>query len=122
MAHATSLGKAMLAFLPDEEVERIAETSRLPKRTANTIDSLSQLWPELGMIRERGYAIDEEENEAGARCVGVPIFDHQGNVVAALSISGPASRLSAAEVEKLGAALVAASQQISQGMGYQERH
>ena len=122
MAHATSLGKAMLAFLPDEEVERIAETSNLPKRTANTIDSLSQLWPELGMIRERGYAIDEEENEAGARCVGVPIFDHQGNVVAALSISGPASRLSAAEVEKLGAALVAASQQISQGMGYQERH
>lgn len=121
MAHATALGKAILAFLPKEEIERIAKTTNLPRCTANTLDSLSQLEPELEMIRERGYAQDREENEEGARCVGVPIFDHRGGVIAALSISGPAFRLSAARIEKMGAALAAAGQQISQEMGCGDR-
>lgn len=117
MAHTTSLGKAMLAFLPEEEAERIAQDSGLPKRTDSTIDSLPQLKKELAIIRQRGYALEEGENEEGARCVGAPILDRRGNVVAALSIAGPAFRSTAADVEQMGAALVAATRQISRVLG-----
>lgn len=118
LPHATSLGKAMLAFLPQEEVERIALASNLPKRTANTITCLPQLKHELETIRQRGYAIDEGENEEGARCVGAPIFDRRGNVVAALSIAGPAFRSPATGIEDMGTALMSAALQISQGLGH----
>jgi IclR family acetate operon transcriptional repressor len=118
MPHATSLGKAILAFLPEEEVERIAGATGLPRRTANTICSLPQLKQELASTRQRGYAIDDGENEEGARCVGAPIFDRRGNVSAALSVSGPAFRTSAVDIEDLGTALAAAALQISRGLGY----
>ncbi len=119
MPHATSLGKAMLAFLPEEEVERIALACNLPKRTAKTITSLSQLKHELETIRQRGFAIDDGENEEGARCIGAPIFERRGNVVAALSIAGPAFRSPATGIDDMGTALMAAALQISREMGYE---
>jgi IclR family transcriptional regulator, KDG regulon repressor len=116
--HATSLGKAMLAFLPQEEVSHIIETTGLPVRTARTICTLSRLQEELVGIRQRGYAVDDSENEEGARCVGVPILGHRGRAIAAISVSGPASRLSADEIERLGLALVEVSSEISHRLGY----
>lgn len=114
--HATSLGKAMLAFLPHEDVEHIVARTGFPERTDRTISSLPQLQDELEEIRRRGYAVDNEENEEGARCVGVPIFDHRGNVAAAMSISGPALRSSAGQIEEMSLALLEASAQISQSV------
>jgi IclR family acetate operon transcriptional repressor len=119
--HATSVGKAMLAFLPEKEVERIVHATGLPKRTDKTITSHGRLKEELAMIRQRGYAIDNGENEEGARCVGAPIFDHRGGVVAAVSVSGPAFRTSMKEIEELGLALLDVTSQISQKMGYVEQ-
>ena len=119
--HATSLGKAMLAFLPDEDVVHIVAHTEFPERTSKTVSSLSQLQEELEEIRRRGYAVDNEENEEGARCVGVPIFDHRGNVAAALSISGPALRSSTEQIEEMGSALLQASAQISQMVGSSAR-
>lgn len=115
--HATSLGKAMLAFLPHEDVEHIVARTGFPERTNRTISSLPQFQDELEEIRRRGYAVDNEENEEGARCVGVPIFDYRGNVAAAMSISGPALRSSAGQIEEMSSALLEASAQISQSVG-----
>jgi DNA-binding IclR family transcriptional regulator len=118
MPHSTALGKAILAFLPQQEVERILQNTGLPRYTANTIGSRSSLRDELAITRQRGYSIDNGENEEGARCVGAPIFDHRGDVVAAISISGPAVRSSAEEIEGMGTALLEASLHISQRIGY----
>jgi len=116
--HSTSLGKAMLAFLPEEEVERIVNVIGLPKRTEKTISSLRRLREELAIICQRGYAIDTEENEEGACCVGAPILGRQANVVAALSISGPIHHFSPGLIEEIGATLVELTSQISREMGY----
>lgn len=116
--HATSLGKAILAFLPLDEVERIVSQTGFPSRTSKTVCSLSQLQAELENVRHRGYAVDNEENEEGARCVGTPIFDHRGNIAAAISVSGPALRSSAEQIEEMGTALLEVASQISQRIGY----
>jgi DNA-binding IclR family transcriptional regulator len=118
MPHSTALGKAILAFLSQQEIERILQNTGLPRYTASTICSLPRLMQELATTRQRGYSIDNGENEEGARCVGVPILDRRGDVVAAMSISGPAVRSSAEEIEEMGAALIEASSQISQRIGH----
>ncbi len=116
--HCTSLGKAILAFLPDQEVEAIAAATGLPRLTDRTITSIERLREELEVIRTRGYSIDDGENEEGARCIGAPIFNRRGQVVAAISISGPAQHLSQELIETMGAALLDASASISQELGH----
>jgi len=116
--HATSIGKAMLAFLPEKKVDSIIDVTGLPKRTEKTITLLAQLKEELAMIRQRGYAMDNGENEEGARCVGAPIFDRRGDVIAAISISGPAFRSSGQETQEMGVAVLEVTAQISRKIGY----
>lgn len=118
MPHATALGKAMLAFLPEEEVNEIIQTTGLPRRTPRTICTPSRFKEELEAIRQRGYAVDQEENEEGAHCVGVPIFDHRRKPIAAISISGPAIRILTNQIEHIGSALVEVSSDISHRLGY----
>ncbi len=117
--HTTSLGKAMLAFWPEPELEAFLGRGRLRQKTANTIVGPTALKRELARTRERGYAVDDEENELGARCVGAPVFDHRAAVAGAISISGPASRLTFDRLAVVAVSLVAASQQVSERMGYQ---
>lgn len=118
LPHATALGKALLAFLPEEEVNEIIQTTGLPRRTPRTICTPSRFKEELEAIRQRGYAVDHEENEEGALCVGVPIFDHLHRPIAAISISGPAIRILTDQIEHIGSALVEVSSQISNRLGY----
>ena len=92
--HCTSLGKAILAFRPEERVREIAAEHGLPARTDNTITSEEELLDELQTVREQGYALDREENMLGLRCVGVPIR-RNGRVVASISVSGPKRRMNA---------------------------
>jgi len=89
--HCISLGKAMLAQFPDERVHEIIDRHGLPAQTANTITDSQQLEEELREIRERGYAIDDEEMIEGIRCVAAPLTNDK--VVGAISISGPSSRM-----------------------------
>ncbi|MGQ9585394.1 MAG: IclR family transcriptional regulator [Anaerolineae bacterium] len=119
--HSTSLGKAILAYLPEAQMERIIRTTGLPRYTANTICSLPRFREELAAVRERGYAIDNEENQEGARCVGVPVFDRRGCPIAAISISGPALRFSNKEEEEMGRALLEVSAKISRQIGHVAR-
>ncbi|RDI69851.1 IclR family transcriptional regulator [Halopelagius longus] len=89
--HSTSLGKSVLAFLPEEERDAIVDGIDFVRVTPNTITSRTELVEELAAIRERGYALDDEENIEGLRCVAAPVRD--GNkVLGAISISGPSSR------------------------------
>lgn len=91
--HCISLGKAMLAYLPREEVEAIVDRHGLPAYTDQTITSREELFEELDLIRERGYAVDNEEKIEGLRCVAAPVKSVDGEVMSAVSISGPSSRM-----------------------------
>ena len=90
----------MLAFQPKAIIERVISLG-LRKFTPNTITEPSKLRRELSKIRSRGYAVDDAEHQPGLRCVGAPIFDQSGCVFAGISISGPAWKIPASEVENL---------------------
>lgn len=83
--HCTSIGKAVLATLPDAEVRAIAARTGLAARTEHTVTDADTLLAELATVRERGYAEDHEENEPGVRAVGAAVFDHTGEALGALS-------------------------------------
>jgi len=91
--HCTALGKTILAELPEERVDNIVDTHGLPARTENTITDREELKAELAEIRERGYAYDREERLSGLRCVAAPVVPEDGDLVAALSVSGPTTRI-----------------------------
>jgi DNA-binding IclR family transcriptional regulator len=91
--HATALGKAILAHLPESRVEDIVARRDLPARTDNTITDRETLFDELEEVRERGFAVDDEERVAGMRCVGTAVKSESGNVIGAISVSGPTSAL-----------------------------
>ena len=93
--HCTALGKAILAFLPESESNTLLDGYPLVKKTPKTITQKGHLREHLALVREHGVAIDLEENLSGVTCVAAPIFDHGGRVIAALSISGPTSRMNA---------------------------
>ncbi len=117
--HATALGKAILAFLPDEQIETLYPQEELPTCTPHTISTKSLLVDQLREIRERGYALDLEEQEEGVRCVGVPIFDYTLKVIGGLSISGPITRFSEERLEnEIIPIATAAGKELSQRLGY----
>lgn len=97
--HSTSLGKAILAELSSEQVEQIIEQHGLPKRTEATITHTESLYEELEKTRQRGYAIDDEENIPGIRCIGMAIAAPDTDVLGALSISGPSQRMTDERIE-----------------------
>lgn len=86
--HCTGCGKAMLAYLPREEVEQIIDTWGLPHATSNTITDPVHLFEHLAEIRERGYSIDLEEETQGVKCIGMAIRNNEGYATGAISISG----------------------------------
>ncbi|HEU4963377.1 MAG TPA: IclR family transcriptional regulator [Bacilli bacterium] len=91
--HCTGAGKAILAHLPERQVEQIVADRGLTVYTEKTVKDLPELLERLELIRSRGYSIDDEEHELGIRCVAAPIFDHRGKVVAGLSVAGPLMRM-----------------------------
>jgi IclR family acetate operon transcriptional repressor len=115
--HSTALGKAILSCLPRDEIKRLMDRYEWERRTRRTITTVEVFERELERIRQRGYAIDDEENEAGARCVGVPIRGRDSRPIAALSVSGPASRLSQSILGRIGKRLRTAAQKIERQMG-----
>jgi len=118
-AYCTAVGKAMLAELPEAEVANIVRRWGLKAITANTITTASALKAELKAIRSRGYAIDDEEKEEGLRCVGSAVRSHSGKLVAAMSISGPAFRMTKERIPEVGRVLLQAAGDLSVELGYQ---
>jgi IclR family acetate operon transcriptional repressor len=116
-AHASALGKVLLAYLPDAEVDAIVRERGLDRYTANTITDARALREALHRVRLDGFARDEEEIEIGLRCLAAPITDSTGRPTAALAISAPASRLDAAHAEALLPRVKSAAARISRMIG-----
>ncbi len=120
-AHATALGKVLLANLTEQKIKAILEKSqrnnKLEKYTNNTITCKTQLIKELNNIHMLGYAIDKEELEEGLICVAIPIFNQKNEVVASLSASGPASRFKESKVKSYVQTLQKGADAIKQKIG-----
>lgn len=116
--HSTGIGKAILSFLPDKEIDEIIRNKSLPPFTINTITNLKLLMNELRLIREQGYAVDNEENELGIRCVAAPIIDPSKRVIASISISGPSVRITDDRIPELARLVVETSKEICRSLGY----
>lgn len=119
--HASGVGKALLAAMPDGEAEAIVNLRGLAKETSQTVDTLPKLRAELAAIRARGYAIDDEENTVGLRCVAAAVYDEHGCPFAALSLSGPAARMGDSVLAGLGEAVIDAAQRITAQYGGKRR-
>jgi DNA-binding IclR family transcriptional regulator len=98
-AYCTGLGKALLAYTDPRKVREYFEQNGLTRYSDTTIQNLDELMAHLEQIRCQGYAFDQGEHEAEVRCVAVPIFDTNGQAIAALSVSGPAGRLDPLETK-----------------------
>ena len=118
--HVTALGKALAAFLPAEAQENILSTITFHPATPKTIMNLLQFRQELEKIRRQGYAVDDEEAVQGARCVSAPILNSDREPIAAVSISGPVTRVSPNQVAMLAGAATSAARAISAAMGFSQ--
>lgn len=116
--HCTSVGKAILAFLPPERSAEILKRIRFERMTTRTIASADALRTELEKTRRRGYAVDDEELEEGLRCIAVPVLDAQRLPVAAVSVSGPSFRVTAQKLPMIANHLLHCVRGISADMGY----
>jgi DNA-binding IclR family transcriptional regulator len=114
--YSTALGKALVAFLPEEKRKSALNSHSFQSLTPRTITTMARLQEELRKIRQSGYAVDEEESVMGARCVSAPILNHNQEPVAAVSISGPCSRICPEQIPQLGTAVRKACQTISKAM------
>lgn len=115
--HLSSLGKAIVSFLPDAQVDALLARAALVRKTVYTITDAEQFKAAMANIRAQGYAVENEENEEGVRCIGAPIFDRDGNVTAALSITALSQHLPAESFPKIAALVIAAANGISQQLG-----
>lgn len=118
-AHCTAVGKAQLAYLPADEIERSYGATDLPTAAARTLRSREELMEELNTVRQRGYAVEDEECDVDVRGVAAPVRDFAGNVIAAIGILAPASRLTPERITGAAAAqVVEAARTLSSRIGH----
>jgi IclR family acetate operon transcriptional repressor len=113
LLHCTAIGKSLLAAMPDEVLPRL----ELVRRTPHTLVSVDELRAELERVRERGFAIDDEENERNIRCVGAAVRDHTGAATHAISVSALTVELSLDDAVALGPRVVDAARTVSEALG-----
>ncbi len=116
--HATSVGKALVAHIPQERLEQMIAERAMEKRTPKTITTLPRLLKELEKVRTQGYAVDDEENNLGARCLGAPVFNQQGMIEASLGLSGTINQVNSQSMPRILEALKDAARHISMQLGY----
>ncbi|MDY0095216.1 MAG: IclR family transcriptional regulator [Candidatus Vecturithrix sp.] len=120
-AHSCSLGKVLLADQPEIELDRLLQGMQLIQKTENTITDPLQLKDHLKIVRNRGYAVDDEESERGIRCIAAPVRNEIGVVVAAVSVSGPAIRITRERVQGiLKDQVMATALEISKKLGFRK--
>jgi IclR family transcriptional regulator, KDG regulon repressor len=117
-AYCTGVGKAILAFLDDEQIEKYLAQIVFRPLTDKTITCPEKMWQEIKSIRQQGYAIDDQEINENVRCIGAPIRDFSGKVIAGISIAGPAIRVTKSRVPELAVQVVKAANKISKHLGY----
>lgn len=115
--YCTGVGKCILAFMDESEVDKVL-SQPLKKYTKNTVTDVDLIKKELIKIREQGCSFDREEIELGLCCVAAPIKDHTGKVVAAISLSGPSIRMSKEKINSICSPVKDAANRISRSLGY----
>ena len=115
--HCTSIGKALLAAMPPEEATSLLGRGKLARRTEKTLVTMTALRAELERVRERAFAIDDEENERNIRCLGSAVLDHRGRPAGAVSVTALTVELSYDDALALGPRVVAAAQALSEALG-----
>ena len=115
--HSTSSGKVLLAFLPEAQLEALLSGAALQRFTPKTITSLPRLRQELKKIRETGFALDDEENTPGVRCIAAPVFDRFGREAAALSLTGAAQQITNGYLPRIAEKVKEAARQTTRAMG-----
>jgi IclR family acetate operon transcriptional repressor len=116
--YCTGVGKVLLAWEPEDLVRVLLGPGPLPRFTPRTLTHPDDVVRHLRLVRSRGYAVDREERETGVRCVAAPVRDASGRVVAALSVSAPASRLPNHRIPRVAATVVSAAHRISRQLGF----
>lgn len=116
--HCTAVGKVLLAYLPPQERSALIQKLELTRFTPATIGSVQQLNAELDSVRMNGYAFDNEEHESHIQCIAGPILNHDGAIVAAFSVTGPATRMHNVRLRQLIPLVQKTSQSISRALGY----
>ena len=115
--HASGVGKAIFAALPDEQIEAILKLRGLPKITPSTITAAETMWSALRVIRQRGWSFDDEEHALGTRCVAAPIYDEHAEPLGAISLAGPSSRLSDERIRQLGPVVAHTAEELTGRLG-----
>jgi IclR family acetate operon transcriptional repressor len=115
--HSTALGRAILAYCDAAAVEDVISAG-LDRRTPNTTTDPERFRAKLAEIKRRGLALDDIENEEGIRCVAAPVFDHNGDAVAGISVSGPEQRLTLKRLEELATNVRRSAFALSERIGY----
>lgn len=115
--HASGIGKALLAQMDAERLDRLLAAAALEAFTGQTITDPGQLKADLAQIRARGFAIDNEEKNAGMRCIAAPVFDMNGEAVAGISVSGPTSRVDMGGIAALSRAVMEAAEALTRAIG-----
>lgn len=115
--YRTAVGKSILALLPEEEVRRIWDRSVIEPLTPNTIVRYDDLLENLDIVRQRGWAMDNEENELGVLCIAAPIKDFTNTPIGAISISAPAARMTFSTCERFAQEVIASTNAISGALG-----
>jgi IclR family acetate operon transcriptional repressor len=115
--HASGIGKALLAFMDEDHCKRILKQTDRERFTEHTLCDADLLAADLEAIRARGFSIDGEEKNLGMRCIAAPVFNHYGEAVAGLSVSGPTSRVSPDRIEPFAEAVKAAAAALTAALG-----
>ncbi len=115
--HCSAIGKAILAFLPDDERGRLIGELTLERKTDTTLTTARTLEDDLKTTRARWWALDDEENEKGIRCMGTPVFGQTGRVIGAISVSAPVFDFTIEDAEAFAPVLRAAARQASEALG-----
>ena len=116
--YCSGVGKAIMATLPEKEVKQIWNESVIEKKTDKTIVHFEEMLQTLEEVRKNGYALDDEENEEGVRCIAASLRGYGKTVKYAFSISGPVSRMTKERVEELAADVKRVQAELSKELGY----
>lgn len=117
--HCTGVAKGIIAFLPQEERDELLDHYELTRMTDATITDRAALEADLALSRERGYALDAEENEPGIHCISAPVFSGEGRVVGAFSVTAPSTRVDRDTLLGFAPALLEATRETSRQLGWQ---
>jgi DNA-binding IclR family transcriptional regulator len=118
--HCTGVGKAAVAYLPEEELDRLIRKHGLPRHNENTVTSAQKLKLQIAEIQKVGYSVDCEEDEVGLCCIGAPVFDHTGKVIGAISLAGTTAQITPDNQTSLAEGVKKAALAISSAMGCAE--